>query len=232
MTETTLIVFDLDGTLVDTSGDISRVVNAVRAERGLPAMEHGEVMRHVGHGTLHLMARVLGRDFAHEEVVLAHERFVELYAQDPASSSSLYQGTRETLDRLVQDHALAVVSNKAGRLVRATLGALDLARYFDPALGGDEAPALKPAGHGLLVAMKARCAAPQRTVMVGDMDLDMSAGRAAGAHTVFATWGFGGIPECDPRVDARIGELPEILDVIDKIVGEVRGRGTGATPRG
>jgi phosphoglycolate phosphatase len=204
------IIFDLDGTLVDTSGDIVRVVNQVLTERGLGPMDPVDVMSHVGYGTLHLLRAVIGHDPSEQEVAEARARFVEVYAKDPAQDSHLYPGVRETLDALVTGRSMAVVSNKAGKLVRATIESVDLTGYFHPVLGGDELGQLKPAPDGLLEAMRVRDGRPESTVMVGDMNLDVLAGKAAGTRTVFATYGFGALREGDPEPDGVIDAFAEL----------------------
>lgn len=224
MTDPLLIIFDLDGTLVDTSKDIVHVVNEVLAENGREALSHDEVMGHVGRGTPHLLAAVLGLSPEDKRVIRARERFVQLYSRDPARQSVLFEGTMEALDALGAVHPMAVVSNKASLLVHSTVEAHGLTGYFHPVLGGEELGRLKPAPHGLRRAMQVHRAAPQRTVMVGDMNLDILAGREAGVRTVFASYGFGTLDgEGDHRPDAVIHRLEELGDVI---------RNWGATPPG
>lgn len=206
-----LWIFDLDGTLVDTSGDIVGAVNRFLEERGRPPMEHDSVMHHVGFGTPHLMARVLGLALDDDRVPEATSRFVEIYASHPADRSRPYPGARETLEALSSDSRLVIVSNKSGELVRATLEALDMTRHFDHAWGGREFGRLKPAPDGILKAMRETSIPPERTTMVGDMPMDVIAGRRAGVRTLFAGYGFGTLGPDVPPPDGTIRSLTEVL---------------------
>ncbi len=207
-----LWIFDLDGTLVDTSGEIVHAVNRFLVERGRAAMDHGSVMRHVGFGTPHLVARVLDLPLDDPAIPEASSRFVEMYASDPARHAEPYGGVQETLAALREASTLAVVSNKAGALVRATLEAFDLARHFAIALGGGEFGALKPAADGLILAMERTGASPAETTMVGDLPLDMAAGRNAGVRTLFAAYGFGTLGPGDPRPDGIVESISGLMD--------------------
>lgn len=207
-----LWIFDLDGTLVDTSGQIVHAVNRFLGERGREAMDHASVMRHVGFGTPHLMARVLGLEQDDAAIANATSRFVEMYASEPARHAGTYPGVPETLRTLGASATLAVVSNKAGALVRATLEAFDLAPHFALVLGGGEFGALKPAPDGILRAMEVAGSAPDETTMVGDMPLDVAAGKRAGVRTLFADYGFGTPGPGDPAADGVIASFPDILE--------------------
>ncbi|MBW2263390.1 MAG: HAD hydrolase-like protein [Deltaproteobacteria bacterium] len=207
-----LWIFDLDGTLVDTSGEIVNTVNRFLGERGREAMDHGSVMQHVGYGTPHLMARVLGLALDDPAIPEATSRFVQMYASAPALHARTYPGVHETLEALRPTSTLAVVSNKAGPLVRATLEAFDLARRFTIVLGGGEFGALKPAADGILLVMGKSGTAPEETTMVGDMPLDMAAGRNAGVRTLFAAYGFGALEPGDPVPDGTLESFPEVIE--------------------
>lgn len=206
-----LWIFDLDGTLVDTSGDIVHAVNTLLSENGRDPLSHGDVMCHVGFGTPFLMSRILDWDMDSPRTREATERFVEIYSTLPASRSSTYPGTRETLERLGASSTLGIVSNKNAHLVHATIEAHDLAPLLTFAWGGGEFGSLKPAPDGILKAMKESSIPASSTTVVGDMPMDVEAGRRAGARTLFASWGFGRLGPGDPEPDATIRSLSEIL---------------------
>jgi len=207
-----LWIFDLDGTLVDTSGDIVLAAGRLLEEHGRPPMDRDDVMRHVGFGTPHLVAALLGLPLLDPLVPAAAARFVEIYSEDPTGRSAVYPGTAETLDRLSSRDRLAVVSNKAGPLVRATLEAVHMARLFAFAWGGQEFGRLKPAPDGLLMAMALSQIPAAQTTMVGDMPMDVRAGRDAGVRTLFAEYGFGRLGPEDPVPDGTLDSLPRILE--------------------
>jgi phosphoglycolate phosphatase len=207
-----LWIFDLDGTLVDTSRQIVHAVNRFLGERGRARMDRASVMRHVGFGTPRLMAGVLDLALDDPAVGEATSDFVQMYASDPGLHAEPYPGVEDTLGVLGAGASLAIVSNKAGPLVRTTLEAFGLEHHFATVLGGGEFGALKPAADGILAVMATTGAAPEETSMVGDMPVDVAAGRAAGVRTLFASYGFGTLGPGDPVPD---GTLPSFADVLE-----------------
>ncbi len=209
-----LWLLDLDGTLVDTSGDIARAMNYVLSGLGLEEMEPDAIMRHVGQGTPLLIASILRLDPAHPSVDRAAALFVENYSTAPASRSRLYPAAAETLEALAGSARIAVVSNKDSRLVRATVDATGLTRWVERVWGGGDDVRLKPAPDMILAAMGEMGVPASRTTMLGDMGIDVAAGRAAGVRTLFASWGFGTLGPGDPLPDGRLSEFREILEWI------------------
>jgi phosphoglycolate phosphatase len=206
-----LWIFDLDGTLVDTSGDIVHAVNRLLAAYEREPLSREEVMRHVGRGTPFLVSKVLDLEPGSRETAEAASRFVGIYTENPVERSRPYPGTRETLEVLASSSVLGVLSNKSAPLVHATLRALDLGRHLTFAWGGGEFGGLKPAPDGVLKAMEQTSTPPERTTMVGDLPLDIAAGRSAGARTLFASWGFGRLGPGDPEPDGQIGSITDLL---------------------
>lgn len=207
-----LWIFDLDGTLVDTSRQIVHAVNRFLRERGRAVMDHASVMSHVGFGTPRLMAGVLDLPLDDPAVGEATSDFVQMYASDPGLHAEPYPGVKDTLEVLGSTASLAIVSNKAGPLVRATLEAFDLEHHFASVLGGGEFGALKPSADGVLAVLATTGADPEETTMVGDMPMDVAAGRAAGVRTLFASYGFGSLGPDDPVPDGTLSSFTDILE--------------------
>jgi phosphoglycolate phosphatase len=192
-----LVLFDLDGTLVDTLPDIARALGAALAEIGVAAPPLDVVRRMVGDGARELVRRArAGRpaDATEEDALLA--RFLASYRANVCVASRLYPGAREALASLrAEGAALAVVTNKPGELARALLAALDAAAALDAIIGdGDGFPRKPdPAAAQALVARFG--GAPAQTVVVGDGLPDMRLARALGATAVAAAWGY--VPATD-----------------------------------
>jgi phosphoglycolate phosphatase len=182
-----LIIFDLDGTLVDTLADIAASVNFTLSRLGRPPLPVDKVRQYVGDGLTVLLTRVLGG--ADGSLKEATDIYTAHHRQNLAVRSHLYPGVRETLEHF-RSIPLAVVSNKTADFVQPLLQGLGIAGYFRMVLGADAGMPLKPAPDALLHIMEVVKVPKDRTVMVGDGTTDMRAGRAAGVTTCAVTYGF------------------------------------------
>ncbi len=201
MSSTPLLLFDLDGTLVDTRGDIADSANHVRIAAGLAPLDESTVLGFVGNGSRNLMERCLeGTGVDPEEGTRAFERH---YATRPCERSRLYPGIEELLAR-TEHCGRAVVTNKPLRIALLVLEALGIGGRFRWVIGGRSLARLKPAPDPVDLAVRAMGGAPDRTWMIGDGPQDVRAGQAAGVRTVAVAWGF--------HDAARLADLgPEIL---------------------
>src|SRR5690242_3824352 len=126
-----LLIFDLDGTLIDSRLDLANAVNATRAHMGMPALENERVYSYVGNGAPVLIRRALGEQAAEAEVEEALEFFLEYYREHVLDYTELYPGVRETLDRLyAAGKRMAVLTNKPVRMSRAIVEGLGVAGHF------------------------------------------------------------------------------------------------------
>jgi phosphoglycolate phosphatase len=211
-----LVVFDLDGTLVDSARDLATGVNEAlaRVAPGAPPLPLDVVKTFVGDGAAVLIARTLrraGLDLPKEKVLPV---FLECYATHLLDTTRLYPGVLETLD-LLADRTLAVLSNKPGELSRTLLGGLGVAERFVRIWGPDDAGAHKPDPGGLLRLLADLGFAGAESAMVGDSGADVVAGRAAGMRTIGATWGLNPaslLAQSADRTIADIRALPTELD--------------------
>jgi len=183
------LLFDLDGTLVETLTDIAESVNYAVRRLGLPERSREEVRSFVGRGVQHLLLQSVGEereDLLEEGLRLFREHY-DVHCLD---HSTLLPGTKECLD-FYADRDLAVVSNKPEVYVRRMLADLGIESYFSVVYGGDSLEERKPSP---LMAVRAaeEFGHPRSAgVLVGDLPVDVETGRAAGVHTVAVLGGFG-----------------------------------------
>lgn len=203
------VFFDLDGTLVDSSADISNAANAALTWLGLPTRSTPDVMKHVGRGALHLLASLSGRDIATSpELQEAVQLFIRHYHQEGATATLLYPGITLWLEKLA-NWPLAVVSNKPEVLVVKTLAQVGLSAHFSSVLGGDSLAQKKPDPLPLHHTLNRLGLRPDQVVMVGDSPMDTEAGKRAGTWTCGVSWGFGW--PAPPEPDALIHHPDEFF---------------------
>ncbi|MCP8940913.1 phosphoglycolate phosphatase [Alsobacter sp. SYSU M60028] len=210
------VVFDLDGTLVDSARDLLEAANATLGERGLRKLSLDEARGMIGDGVARLVERALaatGGDAA--DLPRAVERFMAIYTRDAVRFTRPYPGVTETLRELAgRGLRLAVVTNKPRAVTLHILESLGLAPLFEAVVGGDSAPRRKPHPDPLLAALAAMGVAPGDALMVGDNFHDVEAAHAAGLAAVVVTYGYSHRPHGELGADALIDamlELPGLL---------------------
>ncbi len=208
-----LIVFDLDGTLVDSKDDLASSVNHALSASGFSALPREMVYSYVGNGATALIRRSLppGREDALGAVL---ERFLDHYGRHLLDTTVPYPGVRDALAAWAGSYPMAVLTNKPIGLTRALLAGLSLSGYFAEVRGGDSFENKKPHPEGLLRIMEGRGAAADRTLMVGDSVNDVLAGRAAGAVTCGVTYGLGAAGFAEHAPDFTVDRFPELFDRI------------------
>lgn len=213
-----LVVFDLDGTLVDSRKDIADAANELILECGGARLSDEAIGRMVGEGAATLVARAFTAAGVPQPSD-ALPRYLRLYDRRLLLHTRPYEGTETTLAALQARFTLAVLTNKPIGATRQILAGLDLARYFDDALvfGGDGPHARKPDPDGFFRVLAASGATAGRALMVGDSVIDCRTSRAAGASACIARYGFGfqGFPtdELGPR-DLVIDSPAELVDLL------------------
>jgi phosphoglycolate phosphatase len=208
-----LIVFDLDGTLVDSMPDLAAAANFACRRLGLPEHPQKAIRGMIGGGERKLIERLVGP--AHQDRVDAClELYLEYYTRHNGDGSRLYPGVAATLERLA-GRRLAVLSNKLLRLTQQALEALDLARFFVAIRGGGPDLPLKPAPDQLVALTAELGAEPARTLMVGDKPADIQAGKGAGVYTAAVTYGYGDLDALTAASPdfflPRFSQLPDLL---------------------
>jgi phosphoglycolate phosphatase len=185
------IIFDLDGTLVDSVPDLLASANRVMAARGLAPFTLDEVTPMVGDGAGVLVRRLLaarGQEARPKDM----QDFVHDYMAHVADMTRPYPSVIDTL-QVLQDagYRMAVCTNKPEAPARAVLDALGLSRFFAAVAGGDTYTTRKPDPAHLLNTIRYAGGAPSRSIMVGDHHNDLAAATGAGIPSIFASWGYG-----------------------------------------
>lgn len=187
-----LIVFDLDGTLIDSSRDLADAVNALVVECGGAPLTLEQVTAMVGEGAAVLVRRALSAAALDPDTPGALARFLAHYDERLTTHTRPYPGMPEALSALrAAGTTLAVLTNKPQRQTLAILERLGLAAAFAHVIGGDTRAGRKPDPAGLLGIVGRSGAAPGTTMLVGDSPIDLATARRAGARICLARYGFG-----------------------------------------
>jgi phosphoglycolate phosphatase len=209
------VVFDLDGTLVDTAPDLGGALNRLLAEHDRPAIALDDIRQMIGDGAAKLVERGFSASggFPADPGLLV-SRFLVLYEQSVADLSRPFDGVAATLDRLrAAGLRLGVCTNKPAIPTQQVLAALDLDGYFETVAAGD-GPARKPDPRHLMGVVDRLGATAATTIMIGDSANDVAAARAAGSKVIVVTFGYTPIPARELGADAVIEsfeELPALL---------------------
>ena len=207
-----LLIFDLDGTLIDSKLDLAHAVNATRGHMGFPPMEHDTVYSYVGNGAPVLIRRALGPPASDADVQRGLDFFLAYYRDHMLDYTVLYPGVREALDRLL--HAgvkMAVLTNKPVRISQAIVDGLGVGGHFQRVYGGNSFARKKPDPIGIETLLADCSAARERTVMVGDSAVDIQTARNAGVRSCGVTYGF--------QPETFLAEPPDLLvDRLDELV--------------
>jgi phosphoglycolate phosphatase len=219
-----LLIFDLDGTLIDSRLDLANSVNATRAHLGLPPLDNGRVVSYVGHGAPVLIRRALGELASEAEVQEALEFFLADYRRHALDCTTLYPGVLETLNRLHRaGKRLAVLSNKPADLSRTILEGLGAGACFFRICGGDSFEFRKPNPIGVEVLRNEAGVGRDGTMMVGDSSTDILTARNAGVPSCGVTYGFQPESLADPAPDLLVDRMDELADwILDSQAGKER----------
>ena len=187
-----LVIFDLDGTLIDSAGDLAHAVNGMLAGYGCAPLAPSEVRAMIGDGMRTLVERALAaRGLEVLEAETAERSVLQRYGAEPVRETVLYPGTRAALERLRAEALdLAICTNKPEHLTAAILHELGLADFFRQIVGGDTLPYRKPDGRVLRDMLAHFSAAPDDALMVGDSEVDAAAAANAGVPLVLMRNGY------------------------------------------
>ena len=187
-----LLVFDLDGTLIDSSGDIAWTANRTLGDFGYEPRSPDSVRSKIGSGVVVLLERLMPEENS-ERIAEAKEIFLTHYASHLVVDTCLYPGVMETLAHFRDlGKSMAVITNKPRTLADGILDELGLGSFFSIVAGGDTFPNRKPHPEPLEKVMRACGVTPARTAFVGDSRIDAETGLRAGVFTVGVSYGFGG----------------------------------------
>ena len=211
MSQIKAIIFDLDGTLIDSVDDLANSVNYTLGRLDLPLHTTEEIKSFVGDGIQKLIKRSLGQTHM-EKFDDAFAIFMKHYGTHCTDNTVLYPEVAETISFLAEKYSLAVLTNKSATFSHKILKALKIDSYFKEVLGGDSLPTKKPDPAGILYLADKWGLAPDQLVMVGDHATDIEVGQRAGCKTVFIEGGIGETRGLKPDfVIKSMDELPDLF---------------------
>lgn len=211
------VLFDLDGTLVDSLPDLAAAVNRMLAKAGRAPLEPAEVKAMVGDGAATLVARAFaargGLPGADVAPLLAD--FLADYEPRSAELTRPWPGVVETLTALkARGLALAVCTNKPTKATREVLAVLSLDGFFEVVVGGDDTPALKPDPRHITLILDRLGLRADEAVMVGDSINDVLAAKAAGVASIVVGFGYARGPAAELGADHVINDFRQLLDLL------------------
>ena len=209
-----LLIFDLDGTLIDSKRDLADSVNAMRVHLGEPLLPDELVYSYVGNGAAVLVQRSLpGRD--EEEIERGLKFFLEYYRDHMLDATTLYPGVREGLDKLLAaDVKMAVLTNKPVRFSEHLIQGLGLERHFFRIYGGNSFEEKKPHPKGIELLMEESAIGRRETIMVGDSAVDVMTARNAQVRACGVSWGFQPETFAQAPPDFVIDDMNELVGMV------------------
>ena len=210
-----LLIFDLDGTLVDSKQDLANAVNAARAQMGLEPMDGNLISTYVGDGAPTLIRRAMPPGTGEEELARTLEFFLQYYGEHKLDCTRAYPGVAEALERLARAGvAMAVLTNKPVRISRAILEGLGLAQYFARIYGGNSFEQKKPHPLGVETLVAELGVERERAMLVGDSAVDVHTARNAGVRVCGVTYGFQPESLAAAAPDLVVDSLGQLADIV------------------
>jgi phosphoglycolate phosphatase len=210
-----IVVFDLDGTLVDSVADIASATNETLAEFGAKPLSLAVVMRLIGDGSPKLMERALAATGLSLDLPTVMPRFMEHYNAHATRLVKAYPGVIETLEQLgAAGYRLGVCTNKPAAATQLVLAACGLARFFSVTIGGDSLPQRKPQPEPLLAAIAGLGGTADQAVMVGDSTTDLACADAAGVPALILPSGYGQEEVARTPGFNAFSDLPSLLTAL------------------
>jgi phosphoglycolate phosphatase len=208
------LVFDLDGTLIDSKLDLALSIDATLKHMGRPSLPHELIYSYVGNGAAVLVRRALGDTVTDAEAEQGHRFFLAYYREHMLDNTVTYPGVRQALAALGH-HPMAVLTNKPVRFSEKILEGLGIARYFRCVYGGNSFETKKPDPEGINTILRAFAIEPRQAMLVGDSDVDVRTARNAGTWACGVTYGLGleGLRAYPPDLMLdNLAELPAHLN--------------------
>ncbi len=208
--EVRTLIFDLDGTLIDSKLDLALSVNAALAHLGRTGLPHEQIFSYVGRGAPALIAQALGGQASQEDCARGLQFFIKYYSAHKLDNTVLYPGVREALDAL-KGMPMAVYTNKPVRVSRSIVEELGIADYFRVVHGGNSFERKKPDPMGVESILREFGAAPTQAMFVGDSEVDVQTARNAGTWVCGVTYGFGSHRLAEYPPDLLVDNLIEMI---------------------
>jgi len=208
-----VLIFDLDGTLIDSKRDLILSVNAMLREMGREELHEDTISGYIGYGAPQLMRRALGNGATEEEREKALKFFLARYEEHKLDSTCAYPGVPEALEQLAA-FSLAVLTNKPVRVSIRILGGLGLAKYFRAVYGGNSFETKKPDPLGAQVILREFGAAPAEAILIGDSEVDVQTARNAGTLAAAVNYGFGAHDRAAHPADIYLDRLTDLVPLL------------------
>jgi phosphoglycolate phosphatase len=208
-----LLIFDLDGTIIDSKRDLADSVNAMLTWMGRAPLSDELVFSYVGNGAPVLVRRALGNGVSDADAARGLRYFLDYYREHMLDATTLYPGVREALDRFHDEHIpMAVLTNKPVRFSLHLLQGLALEMHFFRVYGGNSFEEKKPHPRGIELLVAESGIARERTIMVGDSAVDVLTARNAGVVACGVTWGFQPETLVEEPPDFLITEIGQLVE--------------------
>ena len=207
------VIFDLDGTLIDSKRDLIHSVNQMLREMHRPLLAEETISGYIGHGAPQLVARALGGTATEEELKHALQFFLGYYEEHKMDNTCAYPEVPETLQRL-SHLPMAVLTNKPTRISVRILDALGLANYFRAIYGGNSFETKKPDPFGAATILRELAIRPEEALLVGDSEVDVQTARNAGTLAAAVNYGFGVHDRAAYPADIYVDEFRELTEIL------------------
>jgi phosphoglycolate phosphatase len=204
------LIFDLDGTLIDSKLDLIRSVNAMLQEMGREQLHEDTISGYIGHGAPQLVAQALSNNATQPERERALKFFLAYYEDHKMDSTCAYPGVPEALEELAA-FPMAILTNKPVRVSVRILEELGLARYFRAVYGGNSFETKKPDPFGAQTILREFGAAPAEAILIGDSEVDVQTARNAGTLAAAVNYGFGTHDRAAHPADIYLNLLTDLV---------------------
>ena len=208
-----VLIFDLDGTLIDSQRDLIRSVNAMLQEMGREQLHEDTISRYIGHGAPQLVSRALGKSATEAECERALKFFLAHYDQHKLDSTCPYPGVPEALAHLAA-YPMAILTNKPVRASMHILEGLGLAKYFRAVYGGNSFVSKKPDPLGAQRILQEFATSPAEAILIGDSEVDVQTARNAGTHAAAVNYGFGTHDRSAHPADIYLDRLTDLVPLL------------------
>ncbi len=207
------LIFDLDGTLIDSQRELIRSVSATLREMGREELHEDTISGYNGHGAPQLVGRALGSGATEDECQRALKFFLAYYEDHKLDSTCAYPGVPEALEHLAA-FPMAILTNKPVRVSMRILKELGLAKYFRAVYGGNSFETKKPDPFGARTILREFGAAPAEAILIGDSEVDVQTARNAGTLAASVNYGFGTHDRAAYPADIYLNWLTDLVPLL------------------
>ena len=208
------LIFDLDGTLIDSKLDLILSVNAMLGQMGREELHEDIISGYIGRGAPTLVAKALGTGATPEECERGLKYFLTYYEAHKMDNTCLYPGVADALDR-VAHLPMAILTNKPVRVSVRILEALGLAEKFRAVYGGNSFETKKPDPQGANAILRELNAAPGEAMLIGDSEVDVQTARNAGTFAAIVNYGFGAYDRAAYPADVYLDRLADLAPLLE-----------------